>query len=113
MNKPIAIKFGDNDFYHTFMPLMRALSESRFDGTKEELVALINASAYTFYCIYQNHGVPDESERKYKTSDYLKVEPRSVYYGDEVDTFFRDADKMSTVDHDFFFWYPGTQVQVL
>lgn len=112
MNKPFAIRFGDNDFYNTFMPLVNAISESQFDGTKEELVALINATAYSFYCIFQNYGVvPDESKQKYRTSDYLRVETDRVYYGqDEVDGFFKDPFLSRNTNHDFFYWYPGQEV---
>ena len=108
MDKPIAIKFGDNDFGNTFRPLMKALTESSFDGSKEELIALINETIFAFYLIHNVHHSYRDYDRDELTRNYLKVSNREVFYGEnEVNGFFQNPEKMSTIDNDFYYWYPG------
>jgi len=114
MNIPFAIKFGDNDFGHTFIPLVRALTDCNFQGTKLQFIALINETIYSFYLIYQANGNILRESGWDHIRNYLKVSEREVYFGqDEVDGFFKDPSKIGNTNHDFYYWYPGQEPQVM
>lgn len=104
--KPFAIKFGDNDFTNTFVPLLTAIKNSDFDGTKDDLIELINMSALSFYCMYQRRGMLGLSERD-SMAHYLTVTSKEVYYGDEVDEAFKSQDFLCRCNSDCYFYYPG------
>lgn len=99
--KPILIKFGDNDFYNTFVPLLRAIKEVGFTGTKADLIELINNALFGFYCVYQSKGMTPKS-----LTDYLRVNAGDVFYGDEVSEFFKDGARMSQCNSDCYYIYP-------
>lgn len=105
MNKPLLIKFGDNDFSNTFIPLMKALKESCRDDRKEELVELINRCLHPFYLLYQ--GWEHSPSGREDLKDYLKITKDQVYYGiEEVTAFMLDQVKMHNCDHDCYYFYP-------
>lgn len=74
----LSIRFGDNDFCNTFLPLLRELGEAyrsnRIEYTLEQYVEIINNLSLGFYLLHQNHfeyntGKEDIS----RVQEYLKI----------------------------------------
>ncbi len=120
MNKPILIKFGDNDFSNVFLPLLKTLSTLQRNFTKEQLVELINEISYSFYLLAY---WPCPAGKKEDIIRYLKItnitnqkcdwgglrSPALLYGYEEVDAFFKETKEIQNTDHDTFFWYPGQE----
>ena len=109
MEHPVLIKFGDNDFYNKFIPLLELLKESDFDGDKAKLLRIINIMSYSFYCIsssrYYTPGAdPKKDEHMQK---YLTIAEKHLYYGrEEVDAFFKNPKEMTCSNGESFYFYP-------
>lgn len=100
--KKIGIRFGDNDFYNTFIPFLTVLGEQGIDSygnmTKEKFVELCNRSIVAFYWLYQNK-CRDHWQTDHAINDYLKITEYYVYFDEEVDTMLK---KTGQLDSDFF-----------
>lgn len=102
----IAICFGDNDFYCTFIGLLRTL-EARFDESaeysrdikdKETLYKVINELTYPMYLLYQNPFSYNEEGKGLvceRTKSYLTIDPSQLLIDDEVDAY------LSTLEDDW------------
>lgn len=93
--KKIAIRFGDNDFINTFMPLLRALAEpikynDRFPKDKEGLVRIIQELSFGMYLAHQAWEDTSQ-ERQEHTKRYLmeRVTLDRVLVDEEVDEYLR------------------------
>lgn len=93
--KKIAIRFGDNDFINTFMPLLRALIEpiqdnDRFPKDKEGLIRIIHELSFGIYLAHQawpdRPEGDDEHTRKYLIE---RVTPERVLIDEEVDAYIK------------------------
>ncbi len=81
------VNFGDNDFHRTTRAFVEVLATRIFfedwgDITKEQIVELFNAHAYSLYCLHQADlgANPDETYR-----EYLKIKVGKVYFDEEFD----------------------------
>ena len=109
MEHPILIKFGDNDFHRTFVPLLELFKESEFDGDKAKLLRLINIMSYSFYCVsssrYYTPGADPKQDEHMQ--QYLTLTEDRLYYGrKEVDDFFKDPMEMTCSNGESFYFYP-------
>lgn len=88
--------------------MLNCLSRSRFEGTKEELLALINDISLAFYCLQSAHR--REPERDECMKDYLTLSMDRLYYGeDEVKAFFSDPAEVAGSNGESFFIYPDQE----
>ena len=100
MNK-IAIRFGDNDFYTTFINSLNIIGNSMVyngntDISKERLVGILNKLSPVMYATFQNpfeyngleksDGTDLDNNKEYsRISNYLQIKTNNVMYDDEVD----------------------------
>lgn len=99
----VMVRFGDNDFYSTFIPVLLAMrawlqysQEWERYKDKDELVGLINKLSPIAYDHVQNiegKGCPTPS-------GYLQVDEDRILVGTEVDEYL--CDKMSQGNGDWF-----------
>ncbi len=88
--RSIAIRFGDNDFGMTFLPLletvMRALDDwwGEEEFTRADVTRIINDGVMFHYKAFQCRGNYLE-DRLDHLEDYLKVPERKVFINDEAD----------------------------
>lgn len=89
-NFTVMVRFGDNDFHSTFIPVLLALrawlqysQEWEHYKDKEKLVRLINRLAPIAYDHVQNTHGRGTSTR----SDYLQIDADRVLVGTEVDEY--------------------------
>lgn len=94
--KVIGIRFGDNDFYNTIIPFLRAIGDvgiDEFEFTKEKFSLLCKRSLPGFYWACQNllrHRTGDkEHEHTIRYLTENTVESR-IYFDDEVDKFLKE-----------------------
>ena len=82
----IGINFGDNDFYHTFIPLLKAYRHRLEDNdempSREKILEDINAMSFIFYKVFQNRG---EYEVGDHMEEYLKINMHQLYINEGVD----------------------------
>ncbi len=97
----IAIKFHDNDFYHTFYGVLEMLFNSfkhsdNLTDNKERLCFLINSLAPLAYVTYQNpweyNGLEDavkteENKEFIHTKNYLTITSDRILVNEEVDEY--------------------------
>ena len=91
----IAILFHDNDFYNTFVGVLKTLGESikYMDGKenfdKEKLTLIINDIAYSCYLLFQNDWESNEQLKKDETHlrEYLTIKEKDVLMNEEVDEY--------------------------
>jgi hypothetical protein len=88
----IAIRFGDNDFYNTFKPLMENLYlayqyNKTLPTNKESLLHTINNLSYGFYLSFQQ-GHESES-----TKDYLIIDEKKLLLNEEVDLYLKECEE--------------------
>ena len=83
----IAIRFGDNDFYHTLYPFMKFLLQSIREYpnlehilTKKHIVQLFNNMAPSIYLLCQ-----DNFSGSFVRDGYLKIDETRVYFTEEID----------------------------
>lgn len=102
----LAIKFRDNDFYYTFMPLLDILSESpwfdsNFDVPKECWVEMINKLSAATYPLFQSrpdmvayghYTLEEELKRFLEEKKYIKISSDQILLGDEVDEYLSKVD---------------------
>lgn len=86
--RSIAIRFGDNDFQGTFLPLLdsvlKAAQEESF--SHYEIVRLINEGSLYHYHAFQNRfRYMDTPEHDKHIEGYLKVKESQVFLNDEAD----------------------------
>lgn len=103
----VGIYFSDNDFHYTLEAFMESLinvyrnhdsvqdkrrgavpfSERMF--TKEHIVILFNTLALGLYYLHQNQFRYNGLET---SSDYLRIDTKHVFLGNEVDQYIKDHD---------------------
>lgn len=102
----IAIKFGDNDFYKTFIPVLKILflafqENNRLTIDKNRLCWLINSLSPTTYVAVQNHweynglelAVDTETNKEYTSiRQYLHIKPENLLINEEVDALLQNND---------------------
>jgi hypothetical protein len=97
----ILYRFGDNDFYSTFMAVFRNIQQTIEDGhvkedslrDKEFVCALINTLAYPMYLTYQCREFPKIKDSRFSTPEeqqdfyvgYFRAEPDKIYIDKEID----------------------------
>jgi hypothetical protein len=97
----ILYRFGDNDFYTTFIEvfriILRGVELGHIDkerlSNKEYICALINELAYPTYQVMQSHEFPNfkadrfstELEQKESYLSYFRADPAKIYLNQEVD----------------------------
>lgn len=88
----ILIRFGDNDFYHTWSAVLQSatLSDKIFElKDKKKLAFIFSQAAWGMYCLHQNlceyNGLQDYSE-EYIThlKKYLTITEDMIKLDDEV-----------------------------
>lgn len=101
-NIKIAIRFGDNDFYYTWVSVLRVILDSwRYGHTevpmdKDKLIIIINELSLGCYLVNQN-------QFRYTNSDtmeghiehireYLKIGEKKLLVGGEVDKYLEKVD---------------------
>lgn len=86
----LAIKFGDNDFYNTFIPLLNTMRDSILRGcfTKKQIVDIINNCSYGFYLAFQNKFRYTNKG----TKEYLQITEKNILLNEEVDKLFTTND---------------------
>jgi hypothetical protein len=109
MKIAVGINFGDNDFQHTFIPLLDMLNEN-FENipTKEQIVEIVNEVAYGCYlacqCQYQYNV---ESDIK----DYLKITLKEVLLGNELDEYIKT--KSDYLNYALYYVYPNGKADAI
>lgn len=102
----LAIKFGDNDFYFTFMPLLDILSESpwfdsNFDVPKECWAEIINRLSAATHVLFQSRpdmvsygysALEEELKTALEVRDYVKISPEQILIGEEVDEYLANVE---------------------
>ena len=89
----IGIRFGDNDFYNTFEPFFEnIIHKLEFEPTREQVVALFNATAYGIYLAFQNRFEYTHQGDPENIIKYLRIAKESVYIGQEVEDFLAKTD---------------------
>ena len=91
----IAILFHDNDFYNTFVGVLKTLGESikYMDGKenfdKEKLTLIINDISYSCYLLFQNDWESNSKLREKEASlrNYLTIKEKGVLMNEEVDEY--------------------------
>jgi len=91
MQKIILIKFGDNDFYKTFIHAMEQLHKKDFiyDLNKKQIAFVFSEVLFTSYIIAQNnlaYNGLEKLDEKYieRMKGYFKLKPSKILTGDEV-----------------------------
>jgi len=104
----IAIKFGDNDFYNTFIPLLEVLNRAyqwndKLPEDKNKLCFIINQLSINMYLLFQNqyeyNGMEnvvdglktDENDEWIHIKDYFKITPENILLNDEVDKYLSET----------------------
>jgi len=97
MYPSVAILFGDNDFYYTFIPLLRAIGEAmkvrrEYPRDKETLLKIINESSFAYYIVNQCFFSYEDEKQHTFTKNYLQINSSQLLIGDEVAVYKRNAD---------------------
>lgn len=110
--KKIAIKFGDNDFYNTFIPLLKVFLEAEYiPNNKEKICYLINLLSYPLYLLNQNswkyNGLENEielgkSHHSIHIKEYLRLESNQLLLNEEVDKLIEEGDAMHCFNGEIF-----------
>lgn len=90
----IAIKFGDNDFYYTWIGVLNAIYNAGQEGhtavpiEKAQLLKIINEISVGMYFLYQNqfrynNGVTTQEHFDH-SREYLQITEDQLLIGDEV-----------------------------
>lgn len=97
----IGIRFGDNDFYYTFIGILTNIDKAIEAGrsykggllsiSKAKWVELINEMALSSYYLWQNqfaytNGATHEEHRE-RTREYLKVKPNRILLNESLDAY--------------------------
>lgn len=86
----IGVRFGDNDFYNTFIPFLQAIADSGIDSyefTKEKFVELCHKSLVGFYLVCQNQLRYDSKHIQAYFEAHVRVD--NVYFNEEVDQYIK------------------------
>lgn len=98
--RSIAIRFGDNDFITTFIPLLESVLKAvtaNDDFTKEQVVELINSGSMYHYLAFQNQfRYKDTPEEHAHIERYLKVIPNRVFLNEDADAIAMDWNNSET-----------------
>jgi len=79
---------GDNDFCNTVKAFVQAIAPKVLLGewgniTKEQIVSLFNAHAFSMYALHQSHEISAEESIR----SYLEIMEKDVYFDSEIDAF--------------------------
>lgn len=101
--KIIAIKFGDNDFGYTIRAFLENIHRTGISSyshlNKEQMAQLFNKTIYALYLLVQNRL---EYEDSVNIQKYLQIEPRHIYFDDEVAAFLAEEGNRNSCNSDFF-----------
>lgn len=82
----VAIKFGDNDYYKSFVGVLEAIKNARsIPQDKEKICEIVNEISYGMYLLYQN---PLEEGDNIK--QYLQIKPDDILIDDEVEKYLEE-----------------------
>lgn len=102
----LGIKFGDNDFWSTFIALLKVLGSNpsfwRKDWTKKEIAKLLSDNVFSFYQIgqYWLDSYPPSKESEESSRKCLEIKEYMLFFNDEVDSFIKEH--CSNFNYDFF-----------
>lgn len=87
----LAIKFGDNDFSGTFLPLLKVFRDYPQEylyKNKETTLKVINELSYSMYRAVQNPYAYNDHIKDENTKKYLQIDSEDLLFGqEEVDRF--------------------------
>lgn len=92
----LGINFGDNDFWSTFITLLKALGSNpsfwRKEWTKEEIAKLLSDNLFSFYQIRQCwlDSYPPSKESEESSRNYLEIKEYMLFFNEEVDSFIKE-----------------------
>lgn len=105
----IAIKFGDNDFHNTFIPLLETLNRAyqhtgNLPEDKSKLCFIINQLSVNMYLLFQNqyeyNGMEnvkdglktDENKEWIHIKEYFQISPETLLLNEEVDKYLSETE---------------------
>ncbi len=99
----LGIRFGDNDFYYTFIGILNTLKNAVLKGhtavptNKKQLTTIINNMSVGHYLSHQNQfrhagRFGDFNNHIEHLRSYLKIKPEQVFINEEVVDFLKKND---------------------
>lgn len=92
----LAIRFGDNDFYNTFIPLLQSINSAfhnsdNFPEDKTSLLRFVNELSFPFYLLAQNQLKYNASEEELKRmKKYLEISEEQLLLDKEIDEYLKE-----------------------